>query len=121
VSELDEACIRVHSSDGDDMYLVSFRRRGTRLSLSCTCGSGKYGKLCKHKLGLISGENFPSVFDDDLHQLDIISKMVEGSILLSRLAEYRIAKSRAEEAKTELELSKARLERAMRDDEFLDP
>jgi hypothetical protein len=44
------------SSNPDESYLVTFSLEGGKLSVFCTCPAGGWGKLCKHKTGLIEND-----------------------------------------------------------------
>ncbi len=109
--------VRVLSSEGDDEYVVEFKRENDRLSVTCTCGSGKYGKLCKHKLGVVLADHSVQLVDATSAVIAEIAEWIGHTDYVQLLAEYSALKARVSNAKSELETVKYRLERAMRDDE----
>jgi len=109
--------VRVLSTDGDDEYLVEFKRADDRLSVTCTCGSGKYGKLCKHKMGVVLADRSVELVDASADTIAEIAGWLGHTDYVQLLAEYSAAKSTLDSAKSEIEKVKYRLERAMRDDD----
>lgn len=109
--------VRVLSTDGNDEYLVEFKRADDRLSVTCTCGSGKYGKLCKHKMGLILADRTVELVNASASTIAEIADWLVHTDYVQLLAEYSAAKSRLDSTKSEFEKVKYRLERVMRDDE----
>ena len=51
-----EISIKVVSSSGDT-YDVLFKFSDDKFSVLCHCPAGIYGKLCKHKTGLLDGDH----------------------------------------------------------------
>lgn len=48
--------ISVKSSDGINIYKVSFNNREGIISIRCDCRAGELTKLCRHKLAIIRGD-----------------------------------------------------------------
>ncbi len=110
--------IRVLASDGDAEYTVTFRNTPRGLQVSCDCGSGKYGKLCKHKLGVVLRDSSVEVISPADSEMDQIVGWIEASGYDQLIADYLEAKRVVEAAKAEFERSKYHLEKKMRMDEL---
>ena len=117
VNTMKKVQLKAKSSSGEP-YDVTFTNTGTSLSVFCTCQAGIYGKLCKHKTQLLSGD--ASILHDprDAPALREICQWVSDSEYETILTQYGVLKK---EIKKEIEAAKRReqkyrktIERALR-------
>jgi hypothetical protein len=74
--------IPARSSSGDKVYYVTFTFQGNRMSVKCDCPAGRFGKFCKHKFGLLKGNDYwlhDDADDADLAAFHEISAWVQKS------------------------------------------
>ena len=77
--------IRAKSS-GDEPYEVRFVVEANQLSVFCNCQAGMFGKLCKHKTELLSGDS-SRLFDESEHRkLDELQEIVKRAPEILQLA-----------------------------------
>ena len=89
--------IKAKSSKGD-FYTVTFEI-GDKIRISCDCNAGLFGKLCKHKVGLLNGDKsflFNEV--DEPKLIDIIA-IVKRSEYISLSNEFLSAQKAIDLAK----------------------
>ena len=102
----------IKSSDGVTSYVVEFILEAGMLHVYCGCPAGVFGKWCKHKMQLmtgdISGACVISGTDDMVELQDWISK----SEFARLLAEMKLAEDEMREAKTKMDRVKKALEKA---------
>lgn len=55
----------VLSSDGSTAYNVTVGVNDGNVRASCTCRAGELGKLCKHQIGILSGQTVLLVSPDN--------------------------------------------------------
>jgi len=60
-------------------------------TISCTCTAAENGLLCKHRLGILSGEN-PGIIKGDVSLLPKIKKMMDETVFSEMLAKYENTK-----------------------------
>lgn len=56
----------VYSSDGVSVYTVVVEWNGKDLSVACDCKAGSLGDWCRHKSGLLNGEEAILATKDNL-------------------------------------------------------
>jgi uncharacterized Zn finger protein len=56
-------------------------------TISCTCTAAENGWPCKHRIGILSGEN-SGIVKGDLSLLPKIKSMIAGTVLFEMLAKY---------------------------------
>jgi len=101
------------SSSGDS-YDVTFVKKNETLSVSCDCQAGVYGKLCKHKLRLLLGDESMLYDPDQVCDLTIIRQWVIQSEYDKFLSEYTATIDAIEEAKRIEIAIRHKLERVLR-------
>ncbi|HBR95236.1 MAG TPA: hypothetical protein DEA90_13835 [Opitutae bacterium] len=79
ITKLMKISIQAKSSSGDHSYTVDFIKEGELLSVFCNCPAGALGKLCKHKLQLLSGDNSMLHSDGDIEKLNELQAWVRAS------------------------------------------
>jgi len=105
--------LKAKSSKGD-YYSVSIEI-GDNIRINCDCNAGVFGKLCKHKLGLLAGDkNFLYDKSDDskLNELLLFVKRSDYSRILKELAS---AEAKVEEARKNLTKVKGKLEKTLKE------
>lgn len=105
--------ISAKSSSGDH-YKVEFEISDV-IKVSCNCSAGIFGKLCKHKTGLLSGDrNF--LYDTaDESQFNELIEIVRKSEYISLRNEYLSSKKAIETAKNNEKKLKHKLELALKE------
>ena len=100
------------TGSSDEPYEVVFMKDGEKISATCTCPAGIYGRYCKHRLNIIDGER-TNIVSDNADEVEIIQTWVSGSQIESVLREIEFAEQRAALAKQEVSDAKTRLARIM--------
>ena len=72
-----------------DLYVVTVHF--SPLTISCTCTAGQNGLICKHRLGILSGEN-PGIVKGDLSLLPKIKATAAETPLSEMFEKYDSAK-----------------------------
>lgn len=101
----------VLSSDGVGEYQVSVRLDGDRVICSCDCPAGRYGKICKHKISILSGSGENLVHKSQLDQLQSLSAGLADKNIGLCLQELGDAEAAQAHAKKNLDSVKRKLER----------
>ena len=70
------------SSNPDESYLVTFSLDDGKLSVFCTCPAGGWGKLCKHKTGLIENNKTLLADEEGIPALAQAHELIAGTSLL---------------------------------------
>jgi len=106
----DPMVFSVLSSDGVGEYRVSVRSDGDRVVCTCDCSAGRYGKMCKHKISILSGNGGALAHKDQLAQLHSLSaELARGNIeqclqeLVAADAALTLAKKNLDDVKRKLE------------------
>lgn len=103
------------SSDGSTVYNVTVGMNGGRVQAACTCRAGEFGQLCKHLIGILSGQDDMLAVSDKEAQ----SKLMELIALIADtdcsrdVAEYHAAVAGVEEQKRRLARAKKSLEKTL--------
>lgn len=92
-------------------YEVSFKRTGTGAIIKCTCQAGQLTNLCKHKVGLLTGDITDVVEGADTLQSALA--WVEGTPITAALAEYINSETALDAAKKRNATAKKDLAKAM--------
>jgi len=101
--------LRANSSSGDP-YDVHFDFSDNKLTVFCNCQAGTYGKLCKHKTGLLDG-NISILFDKaDQGKLLQVIEFVKYSKYTERMSAYSLIKKEIEEMQNKEKTIKGQIE-----------
>ena len=95
------------SSNPDESYLVTFSLEGGKLSVFCTCPAGGWGKLCKHKTGLIENNEALLADEEGIPALAQAHKLIAGTSLLDVYQNFKERRKsvEAQQRKLKKELS----------------
>jgi hypothetical protein len=95
-------------------YEVVARRKGDNLTMTCDCSAADYGRHCKHRLNLLTGDvtNLVSGNEKDVEKL---AEMVKGTDVELALADYFAAEQAFEQAKKHLNGTKFAIARKLAD------
>jgi uncharacterized Zn finger protein len=95
------------SSNPDESYLVTFSLDGGKLSVFCTCPAGGWGKLCKHKTGLIENDEALLADEEGIPALAKAREMIAGTSLLDTYQGFKERRKaiEAQQRKLKKELS----------------
>lgn len=106
----------VLSSDGSSVYVVSVERQGDKVLAACTCKAGKFGQLCKHQIGILSGQDdLLASSDEDLRmKLKELVSQIADTACASYVAEYLSAVAGLDEQKKRRDRAKRNLERTLK-------
>lgn len=92
-----ETIIKVISSSGEP-YDVHFEFSDNKFKVHCNCPAGIYGKLCKHKTGLLDGDLSLLFNKTDYEILERIHEVVKKSKYSEIITSYNILKKEIEVA-----------------------
>ena len=67
-------------------------------TISCTCAAGKSGLPCRHRIGILNGEN-PGIIKGDISLLPKIKQITETTNLSEMFKSYEIVKNNKKAAK----------------------
>ena len=106
----------VLSSDGSTHYAVSVERQGDKVLASCTCKAGEFGQLCKHQIGILSGQNdlLASTDEDVRMKLSELVSQIADTECASHVAEYLSAVAGLDEQKKRRDRAKRNLEKILK-------
>lgn len=110
---MNEFEIRAKSSSGEP-YGVVFTNHGKFFTVFCPCQAGIYGKLCKHKIQLLLGDESILHNLNDVSVLHEISSWVKTTSYNALLAEYSIIKQEIEASNRKEKKFRKKLEDAMK-------
>ena len=99
----------VYSSDGVSAYTVVVEWNGEDLSVACNCKAGSLGDWCRHKSGLLNGEEGNLATKDDL--TDVL-QWVNASPVCAAISDIHIAENQQRESETLLKRAKAKVQAA---------
>jgi len=106
--------VKANSSSGDP-YTVDFIHNNGLLSVFCNCAAGEWGKFCKHKWQLLSGNRAMLAYEDDVQKLQEVESWVKLSSISSLFDEVNDLERELEEKKTRLKKAKKEVERKMKE------
>ncbi|MCX7174826.1 MAG: hypothetical protein NT159_13090 [Proteobacteria bacterium] len=105
---------KVPSSSSDSDYLVTICNDEAGVLVTCSCPAGTYGKLCKHKLQVLT----ECIEDKQVVVLDSdrvsVCDMLQDTEILALLRAFSAAEQDLVRVKRALELAKRNLEMALR-------
>jgi hypothetical protein len=101
----------VYSSDGASTYSVVVEWNGKDLSVVCNCKAGSMGDWCRHKGGILNGEEAILAAKDDL--TDVL-QWVKASPVHAAMFSIQAAEIQQKEADAAFKKAKARLQAAKR-------
>jgi len=93
-------------------YRVIFELEGTTLNAFCDCPAGKKRQYCKHRFGIMRGEE-KGVVSNNIQQVAIIPSWLPGTDVESALSQLAKAEHEFSEAKKRVSGAKRDLARAM--------
>lgn len=101
----------VYSSDGAATYTVVFEWNGKDLNVVCDCKAGTMGDWCRHKNGLLNGDEAILVAKENL--TDVL-QWVKASPVHVAMSDIQAAEIQQKEAEASLKKAKARVQAAKR-------
>jgi hypothetical protein len=105
--------VQVPNSERTGMYEVVFEKQEGKLSVSCTCLAGMNGKICRHRLALLGGNDSVLVGSSQLPNWRIAHAWVNASAFPDLLKDLEGAESAYEDAKRLVEKIRRRVQLAM--------
>ena len=105
--------IKAKSSSGN-YYLVDFELSDV-IKVRCNCNAGMFGKLCKHKLDILSGDQDMLYDKSELPLLNEVIKLVQQSEFLQLKESLVVAKKAIDEAKKQEKLTKQLVEKTLKE------
>lgn len=104
------------SGDGTTVYSVTVGMHGGKVRASCTCRAGELGKLCKHQIGILSGE--PDLLltpsNEVRGELHNFATQIADTEYAELIAEILAAGVELREQKRRLDLAKRNLEKLLK-------
>jgi hypothetical protein len=104
-----EITIKVISST-DEPYDVHFEFSDNKFKVHCNCLAGIYGKLCKHKIGLLDGDSSILFNKTNCEILEQINEIVRKSKYTEIMSSYNIIKKEIEVAQKKEKKLKEQIE-----------
>lgn len=95
--------LNVCSSSGGAAYTVVIEWDGKDLSVACNCKAGLLGDWCRHKSGLLNGDEAILAVKDDLTDL---RQWVRASPVHAAISRIRDAENQQSEAEASLKKAK---------------
>jgi hypothetical protein len=106
-----EILIRAKSSSSD--YYTVICKIQDVITIYCDCKAGSFGKLCKHKMGLLSGDRSFLYDTSQEPLLDELERHVKSSEFNNLEKELSQALESSEIAKKNIEHVKRKIEKAL--------
>ncbi len=106
----------VLSSDGSTVYNVMVVVNGGKVKASCTCKAGELGKLCKHLIGILSGQTdlLTSQNNEAMGELNKFVTQIADTECATYVAEMLAADAEMSELKKRLGRAKRNLEKTLK-------
>ena len=108
-----ETIIKVLSSSGEP-YNVHFEFSDNKFKVHCNCPAGIYGKLCKHKTGLLDGDSSLLFDKTDNETLMQINEVVKKSKYSEIISSYNIIKKEIDAAQKKEKKLKEQIEHSLK-------
>jgi len=100
------------SSSGSP-YTVSFEFTDGDITASCTCKGAVFYKMCKHLIGLASGDESFLYNPDQRPQLKTLQSWIESTKLPPLLLSYNQAQKAKEQAEKQLNKAKSSIKKIL--------
>ena len=84
------------------------------LSVKCNCQAGTFGKLCKHKLSLLSGDSSLLFDKNQLEKLNSLQELLKENKIKNMASQLLFIKSEIEQKKKEEGRIKKLIEREIK-------
>jgi len=112
---VDSFILSIKSSTKPDGYSIVINKNSEQTTCSCDCPAGKFGKICKHVLAVLTGD--VSVLIDPSQSSTLLSfaREIEASRIGLNVRALLEAESNLERAKKRVVSLRAELERAIRE------
>ena len=104
---------KVTSSSGEP-YNIQFKFSDSQFTVVCNCQAGIFGKLCKHKIGLLDGDPLLLFDKTDQETLELVHDFVKKSRYREIISSYNILKKETEEAQKKEKRLKEQIEHALK-------
>lgn len=93
------------SSDPDQVYEVVFEKVDGKVRVLCDCPAGEFGKLCKHKMNLVFGDQRSSGCDDN-SLMDSAQALIQETTMIDFILSFEsnINRIEAEQRKLKKEM-----------------
>jgi len=101
-------------SSGDEPYQVTFIFDNGTLAITCSCKAGIFGKLCKHKTALVTGDSSMLADPEQSESLKELLNQIPATAYPELIDQMHSAELKADEAKRALQKAKKLLEKAMK-------
>jgi hypothetical protein len=105
--------LKVTSSSGEP-YNIQLKFSDSHFTIFCNCQAGIFGKLCKHKVGLLDGDSSILFDKTDVEILKQIYELVNKSRYREMISSYNILKKQTEEAQGKEKRLKEQIEHALK-------
>ena len=105
----------VKSSTKPDGYSIVINRKPDQLICSCDCPAGKFGKLCKHILAVLTGDVNVLIDPSQSPSLLGFTREIEASRISLSVRALLEAEADVERAKKKVVSLRAELERSIRE------
>ena len=102
----------IKSSDGVTGYVVGFVLEAGRLHVYCGCPAGVFGKWCKHKMQLMTGDMSGACVISGADDKVELQNWIGKSEFVKLLSEMKLAEDEMRVAKTKMDRTKKALEKA---------
>lgn len=104
----------VLSSDGVTLYTVTFGLSEGKLTVQCDCPAGVIGKLCKHKLCLLTETNETLTDTTQLQDYREVVTWVRKTQIPGLIEQIALSERELEQVKNQLNKQKKLLEKTLK-------
>jgi hypothetical protein len=102
---------KVKGSEGD-IYTITAKREGNKLTMTCTCQAGQHNIHCKHRIALLNGD-VSNLVGDDVGDVRLLQTMLIGTDVEAALGKVDERESDVEKAQKSLRVAKKILDCAL--------
>jgi hypothetical protein len=108
----EEITFEVRSSSGQGNYRLRAYRTGHGTRFSCECAAGENGQICKHRLGLLTGD-FRMLERGRTQDIEVVRTWFFGSGLQETIAEISRLEHEMQKMKGHIAEAKKQIARIM--------
>lgn len=101
----------VKSSSGIGQYTIKVFETSDGISLTCSCPAGENGKMCKHRIAIVEGDDRKVI--QSTHAISDMVGILEGTTLAETVRQMRAQEAAISEGQVRLKQIKTRVGKLM--------
>jgi uncharacterized Zn finger protein len=110
-----ETTILAKSSSRDEPYIVTVSLAENGLSIFCNCPAGEWGKYCRHKMAVVSGDAKILYKNEQIENFNKVLKWISESNFPLLVAKFRESEKELENAKKKVTNIKEKISLSMKE------